>query len=102
MAQVRAARLRAWLGERLRHAADRIDYDGAPKIIRPYSFTFEEGEGIRFREDGKGCHLAYLGGEANYRRAHDESDTTTRRRAEWDAIPEDTRQILRAMGDSRP
>jgi hypothetical protein len=39
-----------------------------------WSFTFEPGEGIRFRDDGKGCDLWYLG-ELNYVRAHSEADT---------------------------
>jgi hypothetical protein len=38
-----------------------------------WSFTFEPGEGIRFREDGKGCPLAYLSA-ADYDRAHSEAD----------------------------
>lgn len=38
-----------------------------------YSFTFEDHEGIRFRTDGRGCPLWYLG-DADYDRAHDEAD----------------------------
>jgi hypothetical protein len=46
----------------LRTLADRIDYEGAPKATH-WTFTFELYEGIRFREDGKGCRLWYLGSE---------------------------------------
>ena len=62
-----------WIAKRMRTTADRIDHEGAPKIIH-WSFTFETGEGIHFRDDGKGCPLAYLG-DADYERAHDEADT---------------------------
>jgi hypothetical protein len=57
----------------MRTWADRIDHAGAPKAIG-WSFTFEENEGIRFREDGRGCRLWYYG-EDDYQRAHDESDS---------------------------
>jgi hypothetical protein len=57
----------------LRRTADRIDHHGAPKIMH-WSFTFELGEGIRFREDGKGCRLAFLGDD-EYERAHSEADS---------------------------
>ena len=56
----------------LRRLADRIDHAGAPKLIH-WSFTFETGRGIMFRDDGKGCPLAYLG-DADYSRAHAEAD----------------------------
>jgi hypothetical protein len=58
-----------------------------------WSFTFEDYEGIRFREDGWGCRLAYIG-DANYSRAHDESDTAEHARRR-DA---ETRENLRALG----
>lgn len=57
----------------LRRIADRIDYQGAPKCTG-MSFTFEQGEGIRLREDGKGCPVWYLG-EDDYQRAHEEADS---------------------------
>lgn len=60
-----------WLAERLRRIADRIDYAGSPKAMG-WSFTFEQGEGIRFREDGRGCRLWYLG-DRDYERAHTEA-----------------------------
>lgn len=55
----------------LRRIADRIDRRGAPKITH-WTFTFEQGLGVLFREDGRGCPIAYLGDDA-YRRAHDEA-----------------------------
>ena len=60
-----------WLAKRLRLIADRIDYAGAPKAMS-WSFTFEDGEGIRFRQDGRGCRLWYLS-DRDYERAHSES-----------------------------
>src|ERR1700678_3076432 len=71
------------LARRLRDLADRIDHDGAPKIMG-YSFTFEDREGIRFRDDGRGCPLAYLG-NADYERAHDEADKPGVR-VDWAAL----------------
>jgi hypothetical protein len=55
----------------LRRLADRLDYEGAPKFTH-WSFTYEPHEGIRFREDGRGCPIAYLG-HADYERAHTEA-----------------------------
>ena len=57
-----------WLAEWLRRIADRIDYAGAPKAIG-WSFTLEQGEGIRFTHDLRGCPLWYLG-DVDYERAH--------------------------------
>jgi len=62
-------RLAAWL----REWADRIHPTTAPRYTS-YSFTFEEGQGIKFRTDQRGCPLWYLG-ETDYARAHDEADT---------------------------
>ena len=42
-----------------------------------WSFTFEEGQGIVFREDGLECPLAYLG-DADYARAHSEAGSGLR------------------------
>jgi hypothetical protein len=67
------------VGRRLRFWADRIDDEGAPRRLTSYTFTFEDGEGIRFREDGRGCRLWYLG-NADYEKAHEESDSEQRRR----------------------
>ena len=60
------------LADWMRDTADRIDHEGAPKLMG-WSFTFERGEGIRFRGDGHGCPLAYLG-DGDYERAHAEAD----------------------------
>jgi hypothetical protein len=57
----------------LRRIADRLDPAGAPRGMSGFSFTFERGEGIRFREDGRGCPLWYLGDD-DYERAHAEAD----------------------------
>ncbi|MGW4720477.1 hypothetical protein [Nocardia sp. NPDC004260] len=73
---------RARIGKFLRKWANRIDYEGAPKLMGWY-FTFETGEGIRFREDGRGCRLAYLG-DAEYEKAHTQAGSAEEdaRRAE--------------------
>ena len=63
--------LRRRLAERLRTTADRLDREGAPKIIG-WSFTFESGRGLVFNEEDRGCRLAYLG-DAEYERAHAEA-----------------------------
>jgi hypothetical protein len=55
----------------LRRVANRIDKLGAPRRTG-WSFTIEEGLGAVFNRDGKGCPV-YYNGEADYRRAHDES-----------------------------
>lgn len=65
---------RARLGWKLRCWADRVDEANCPKRLSTLSFTFEEGEGIRFREDRRGCPLAYMS-EADYARARDEADS---------------------------
>ncbi len=65
--------LRARIGWRLRCVADRIDPDNAPRAMG-WSFTFEHGKGIQFREDRKGCPLWYLG-HADSDRAYTESDS---------------------------
>ena len=54
----------------LRRAADAIDYEGAPGRVH-WSFTIEP-EGIRFRQDGRGCPLWYHG-NGDYLRAHHEA-----------------------------
>lgn len=65
--------LRFRLARRLRFLADRIDHRSAPRCTG-YSFTFEDGYGIRFRDDGRGCPIWYLGEDA-FERAHDEADS---------------------------
>lgn len=66
----------------LRRTADRISPESCPRNIH-WSFTFEHEEGVRFREDGKGCPLWYLG-EGDYERAHTEADTA-HMRVDWRA-----------------
>ena len=65
--------MRARVGWWLRRLADRVDYRHAPKGTH-WTFTFELHEGIRFREDGRGCRLWYLDDD-EYERAHTESDS---------------------------
>lgn len=57
----------------LRMLGDGISPDTGPRGTSPYSFTFEAGEGIRFREDHRGCPLWYMAEDGD--RAHDEADT---------------------------
>jgi hypothetical protein len=57
----------------LRRWADRISPETGPHSIH-WSFTFEDGAGVRFRDDGRGCPLWYPG-EDDYERAHSEADT---------------------------
>lgn len=65
--------VRGRIGRFLRRWADRIDYEGAPRLMG-WTFTFETGEGIRFRQDERGCRLAYLG-NVEYAKAHTEADS---------------------------
>ncbi len=69
----RSPGIRGQVGWWLRCLADRIDYSMAPRVPG-FSFTFERGEGIRWRQDGKGCPVLYQG-DANYERAHSEADS---------------------------
>ena len=69
--------VRAWIGRRLRFAADRIDY-GHSVRISGLTFTFEQGEGIAFHGAtlgdpmrGHGCPIVYFAHE--YDRAHTEA-----------------------------
>lgn len=68
----------------LRRIADRLDPASEPRGMS-YSFTFELGEGIRFRDDGRGCPLWYLG-EDDYERAHTESDSAPQLAAHYAQI----------------
>ncbi|GAA4226017.1 hypothetical protein GCM10022254_09540 [Actinomadura meridiana] len=74
----------------LRRIADRIDDKGAPHSMSNYTFTFERGEGIRFREDGRGCRLWYLGMD-DYERAHAEADKPAPR-VDWAALAKGRRR----------
>ncbi len=75
-------RLVVWLARHLRYFADRIDRAHAPKATH-WRFTFEDHEGIRFREDDRGCRVWYID-DADYERAFTESDSAARQ-AEQDA-----------------
>lgn len=75
------------LARLMRRWADRLDYPGAPKCTG-YSFTFEHEQGIRFRDDGRGCPLWYLG-DADYERAHTEADASMGR---WRATLQASRE----------
>jgi hypothetical protein len=66
----------------LRRVADRIDRPGAPKAMH-WRFTFERGEGIRFREDGRGCRLWYF--DADYDQAYAQADNPVPRVA-WEKL----------------
>jgi hypothetical protein len=57
----------------MRRWADRLDDDGAPRRMG-FSFTFEEGVGICFRDDDRGCPMWYLGRD-DYERAFTETGT---------------------------
>lgn len=68
----RMARARAWVAFQLRKWADRLDFDGAPKMTS-WSFTIErEPAGVVFNSAGKGCPVWFYG-NASYQRAHDEA-----------------------------
>jgi hypothetical protein len=55
--------------------ADRVDPDGAPRLLTAAAaFTFEAREGVRFRDDGRGCTLWYT--RRDYERAFTEADTS--------------------------
>ena len=64
---------RRWIAEWLRMWADRIDPASGPRLMGPYSFTFEDRKGIVFREDHRGCPLWYM--QEDHDRVHDEADT---------------------------
>lgn len=87
-------RLARWL----RDLADRIDRDGAPKLTH-WTWTFELGQGARFREDGKGCRVAYLG-DAEYEKAHTQSDRPPPR-VDWKALDtSDPRRRRKPKGEA--
>lgn len=82
----------------LRDLADRIDHAGAPKLTG-WSWTFEVHEGIRFREDGKGCRVAYLGDD-EYDKAHNEADNPPLR-VDWKALAEGRPPYVRPPREGR-
>lgn len=88
--------MRSRLAHWMRKWADRIDYRGAPHCMS-YTFTFETGEGLRFRQDGRGCKLWYLGMD-DYEKAHTEADS-----AASDAEKAERRRLIGiALGDADP
>jgi hypothetical protein len=86
------------IAEWMRRTADRIDHEGAPKLTH-WSWTFEEYEDIRFREDGKGCPVAYLG-DSDYERAHAESDRPPVR-VDWEALTSASAPVSRSQRGRR-
>lgn len=66
-------RTRVTAGRALRNTGDLIDRPHAPRGTG-LSFTFERGEGIRLRRDGRGCPLWYLSDD-DYDRAFSEADS---------------------------
>lgn len=71
--------VRGWIGWQLRKYADRIDWAGAPKLTH-WTFTIEKHRGVVFREDGRGCRVAYLGND-EYEKCHTEADNGINYRA---------------------
>lgn len=66
-------KLKRKLAWKLHCWADRLAPDDAYRLMG-YSFTFEKGRGLRFRDDRKGCRLLYAGKES-YEKAWTEADT---------------------------
>lgn len=88
--------MRSRIGKFLRTWADRVDDAGAPHATG-WRFTFETGEGVRFREDGKGCRLWYYG-NTDYEKAHTEADSAAE--DAWKA--EQARLLMVAMTEDDP
>lgn len=63
--------LRKSVARRLRILADRIHPDSSIAVMTSYSFTFEQGIGLVFRTDQRGCPLYYP--RDQYDRAHEEA-----------------------------
>ena len=65
-------KFRTRVARRLRFLADRVDPTTGPRRMTAVSgFTFEEGIGVVFRDDGRGCPLWYMA--QDHDRAHDEA-----------------------------
>lgn len=60
-------RVRSPIARHLRALADRLDPRGAPKRTH-CSFTFEDGIGIVFHKDQRGCPVWYYGDD-DYKKA---------------------------------
>ena len=76
------AKLKRRVAKRLRYLADDLDREGAVRLSG-YSFTFELGVGMVFRDDDRGCRVAYFGDE--YERSHAESGPRDPRRLDAQA-----------------
>lgn len=92
--------VRAFIGRRLRYAADRIDLPGAPRAMS-VRFTFEEGVGIIFRQDNRGCLLWYIG-DAEYERAHSEAGPVDASQTTWLPQRADEPPVIHLMTRRRP
>jgi len=86
-------------GEWLRRLADRIDHRGAPKVTN-WTFTFELGNGLVFRQDGRGCPVAYLGGE-EFEKAHSEAVYPAPRSWDWAWLTSEDAQAARPADGGR-
>ena len=88
-------------GEWLRRLADRIDHDGAPKVTN-WTFTFELGNGLVFRQDGRGCPVAYLGDD-EFEKAHSGAVYPAPRSWDWAWLTsEDAQAAVRLMAVEQP
>lgn len=88
-----------WLASQLRKYADRIDHAGAPKLTH-WTFTFEDYRGMVFREDGRGCRIAYLG-DVEYGKAHAEAGDVEQSR-KGAPVLQSARRRLRDPATSAP
>lgn len=87
-------------GEWLRRLADRIDQPGAPKVTN-WTFTFELGNGLVFRQDGRGCPVAYLGDD-EFEKAHAEAVYPAPRSWDWAWLTSGDAQGARPANSGRP
>jgi hypothetical protein len=86
-------------GEWLRRLADRIDHHGAPKVTN-WTFTFELGNGLVFRQDGRGCPVAYLGDD-EFEKAHSEAVYPAPRSWDWAWLTSEDAQAARPADGGR-
>ncbi len=93
-----AGRVACFAARHLRYFADRIDPANAPRALH-WSFTFERGEGVRFREDSRGCRLWYK--TADYDRAHTEADSAERERQRARDLEAWYDKMVRLQGGAR-
>jgi hypothetical protein len=90
---------RRQVGERLRRLADRIDHHGAPKVTN-WTFTFELGRGLVFRQDGRGCPVAYLSDD-ELEKAHAEAVYPAPPSWDWAWLTSEDDQAARPAGSRR-